>query len=83
MISNFGPVLLEHIDNDEWCMALMTLNKSFNEDNPRRPFSLWVEEDLPHLDSNFKRFVGRMMNLDPAKRATMDEILHDPWWDKR
>lgn len=77
MISHFGPVplgLLEHMDNDQWCLALMTLNRSFSKDNPRRPFALWVKEDFPNLDSDLKRFVGRMMNLDPAKKAAVDEL---------
>ena len=83
MISYFGPVpkgLLEHIDQDQWCIALIQLGNSFNKSNPAKPFSLWNEQDFPHLDLNFKRFVGRMMNLDPAKRATADEILKDSWW---
>ena len=43
MISYFEPLpmgLLEHLDSDDWCGALIILRRSFNEDNPRLPFSL-------------------------------------------
>lgn len=83
MISYFGPVpegLLEHINQDHWCIALIQLSRSFNEANPAKPFSLWSEQGFQHLDSHFKRLVGRMMDLDPAKRATVNELLKDPWW---
>lgn len=46
MISYFGPLpmgLLEHVNQDEWCLAMIELRKSFNKDNPRQPFSLWDE----------------------------------------
>jgi serine/threonine protein kinase len=78
-----GPVtlgLLEHVNDDQWCSAMIKLNSSFNKDNPARPFRLWDERGFPGLESDFKRLVGRMMALDPAERATADELLEDPWW---
>jgi serine/threonine protein kinase len=83
MIMYFGPVtlgLLEHVNDDQWCSAMIKLNSSFNIDNPARPFSLWDERGFPGLESDFKRLVGRMMALDPAERATVNELLEDPWW---
>ncbi|KAL8747167.1 MAG: hypothetical protein Q9190_000931 [Brigantiaea leucoxantha] len=78
MVSHFGPVpmeLLQHIDNDEWCIALIDINRSFNTSNPAKPFSKW--KDFQYLDTNTKRFFGRMVQLDPAKRATAEEPLGD------
>ena len=83
MISYFGPLplgLLEHVNQDEWCLAMVQLRGSFNKDNPRQPFSLWSEQSFQNLDSDFKRLVGKMMDLDPAKRATVKELLEDSWW---
>lgn len=83
MISYFGPVplgLLEHVNEDDWCLAMIQLNSSFSKDNPAKPFSRWNERSFPGLDFNFKGLVAKMMNLDPAKRATVDELLKDPWW---
>jgi serine/threonine protein kinase len=83
MIMYFGPVtlgLLEHVNDDKWCSAMIKLNSSFNKDNPARPFRLWDERGFPGLESDFKRLVGRMMALDPAERATVNELLEDPWW---
>lgn len=71
--------LLEHVNEDDWCLAMIQLNSSFNKDNPAKLFSRWNEQGFPRLDSNFKRLVGKMMDLDPAKRATVDELLKDPW----
>jgi len=83
MIMYFGPVplgLLEHVNNDQWCLAMIKLNSSYNKDNPARPFRRWDERGFPGLESDFKRLVGRMMDLDPAKSATVGELLEDPWW---
>ena len=81
MISYFGPAplgLLEHINDDRWCIALIDINRSFNGSNPAKPFSLW--KGFPQLDTNTKRFIGRMLQLDPGKRATAAELLEDSWW---
>lgn len=38
-------------------------------------------EVYPNIVPDTKRTISRMTNLDPAKRANMDEILEDPWWN--
>lgn len=43
-------------------------------------FEQWEENDFLNLDPDTKRIILRMTNLDPKRRATMDEILKDPWW---
>ena len=84
MISYFGPVplgLLKHVDQDEWCTSMIRMNSTFNKSNPAMPFRLWNEQGFPRLESDFKRLVSKMMDLDPAKRASVDELLEDPWWN--
>lgn len=99
MVSYFGPVpdeLLEHIsddENDDWRRILGVLNTSYGTGGePWQSFSKWGDEVFPylsheegfqHLDPEFKRFIGRMMMLAPAKRAMVDELLEDPWWRTR
>ncbi|KAA8543670.1 hypothetical protein F0562_021584 [Nyssa sinensis] len=35
----------------------------------------WMSPDL-------KRFLGRLLDTNPEKRITIDEIIHDPWFKK-
>lgn len=49
-------------------------------DNDAGPFNQWDETRFPRLDPDTKRFLSRMLNLDPAQRPTMTEVLEDPWW---
>jgi serine/threonine protein kinase len=87
--------LLQHISddkNDSWRQVLGVLNSCYGisgEKEPWQHFSQWGKEvfselatkaNFQYLNSDFKRLIGRMMNLDPAKRATVDELLHDHWW---
>ncbi|KAK7757180.1 hypothetical protein SLS62_000729 [Diatrype stigma] len=43
-------------------------------------FQEWDEHRFPLLDPDTKRFLSRILNLDPAKRPTITEVLEDPWW---
>jgi hypothetical protein len=36
---------------------------------------------LPNLENEAKRYILRMTNLDPAKRALMSDIVMDPYWN--
>ncbi|WFD34778.1 Transcription factor [Malassezia cuniculi] len=33
-----------------------------------------------HLESSVRNLIWRMLTVDPARRATMDEIMHHPWF---
>jgi hypothetical protein len=43
-------------------------------------FADWTEGVFPNLTDEAKRLILRMTNLDPAKRATMSEIVKDSYW---
>jgi hypothetical protein len=86
LISFFGPVpteLVTHVQNDDWGKIMMIISESTMDGGPTGPgrFAKWEEKDYPNLDSETKRMLSRMTNLDPSKRATMQEVLEDPWLD--
>ena len=77
----FGPLpkgLLDTIDDDNWRIILTTIESTFSEDNPRYPFLDW--EDWTNLDDGTKAFLAGPLNLDPAKRPTVEEFLEHGWW---
>jgi len=91
MIRYFGLVpdaLFNDIPN-QWRQILQVLNDSYCNEESFEPFSEWGQRVFPilvtdtnfeYLDSGFKRFIGRMMSMDPDERATVGELLDDPWW---
>ncbi|EGC47039.1 conserved hypothetical protein [Histoplasma capsulatum var. duboisii H88] len=85
LISFFGPVpdeLVIHVNNDNWGQIMIVISEGTSDGGPVGPgrFEKWEEKDYPNLDSETKRFLWRMTNLSPLKRATMEEIMEDPWW---
>ncbi|OJJ67249.1 hypothetical protein ASPBRDRAFT_59233 [Aspergillus brasiliensis CBS 101740] len=70
--------LLKHIGDDEVsCQVLRILWDERAEDYiPYKPFAEW--EDL--MEPEFKDFIEKLMNLDPAKRVTAREVLEHPWF---
>ncbi|KAI0862079.1 kinase-like domain-containing protein [Xylaria cubensis] len=60
-----------------WASDFRRIADSFDEKNPRRPFSLW-KSDL--LDADFKDLISKMTNFDPRKRITAEEALKHPWF---
>lgn len=83
LLSIFGPLppgLITHVDDEYWGELLRTLSLVVAGEDPSGHFEQWEENVLPNLDSEAKRVISRMTNLDPKKRATMDQILQDPWW---
>ncbi|KAJ9299596.1 hypothetical protein DTO217A2_8113 [Paecilomyces variotii] len=79
----FGPVppeLMAHIDNKRWSNILMELSEATASD-PGMRFGEWEEDVFPNLTPATKRVISQMTKLNPAERATMSQILKDPWWN--
>lgn len=60
---------------------LTALSRVVEEEAINVRFDQWKEAEFPNLNPETKRMILRMTNLDPKKRATMDQILEDHWWD--
>ncbi|KAI0013538.1 kinase-like protein [Xylariaceae sp. FL0662B] len=88
MIRYFGPVpdgLLERVRNgsaDHESAQILEGMRNAMLELPYEDERLegWDEKRFPNLNSEVKRVLSRMLNFDPNKRATIDEILEDPWW---
>jgi len=50
------------------------------EEDPGTRFAQWQQGQLPNIDHRTKDLILKMTNLNPLKRANIDEILNDPWW---
>ena len=86
LIAFFGPVpdgLVTHIDDENWSKVIRAISEGTMDGGAVGPgrFETWDEKDYPNLDPETKRFLLRMTNLDPSMRATMEELMEDPWWD--
>ncbi|EMR68768.1 putative serine threonine protein kinase protein [Eutypa lata UCREL1] len=85
LLQYFGPPpegLLKHVGNKS-ADVLTNLWQAIQEDDKNEglgPFDQWDESTLPEFTPETKRFLSRMLNLDPAQRATIADILEDPWW---
>lgn len=55
--------------------------EAIEEEGLYEPFGDWPQSIFPNLDHEAKRLISRMANLDPARRATMSEVMEDPYWD--
>lgn len=83
LLSMFGPAppeLITHVNDEYWGEWLTTFSQVVVDEDPSARFEQWEEKVFPNLDSEAKRVILRMTKLDPKKRATMDQILEDPWW---
>ncbi|KAK3295493.1 kinase-like domain-containing protein, partial [Chaetomium fimeti] len=60
---------------DPFVERLKALLCTFNEENPRLPFSGWQ-----HIDSQLRDLVCRMTCMDPLRRITAREALQHPWF---
>ncbi len=83
LLSIFGPLppeLITHFNDEYWGELLTALSQVVADEDPSVRFEQWEDEAFPNLDPDTKRVISRMTNLDPKRRAPMDEILEDPWW---
>ncbi|KAL8727173.1 MAG: hypothetical protein Q9166_006210 [cf. Caloplaca sp. 2 TL-2023] len=81
MISYFGPLsqgLLDHIGDSLWGQILLGLDSTFDKENPRKPFELWL--NMEQFKPGDKEFFLRVMKLDPLERPSAEELLRDPWF---
>ncbi|EFR00767.1 serine/threonine protein kinase [Nannizzia gypsea CBS 118893] len=68
--------LLKHLGDSPWVQVFEVIRDGFNEENPRRPFSLWK-----NVDEDFKSLICAMTKLDPGKRITAHEALAHKWFE--
>ena len=83
LLSTFGPLpgeLIKHVDDANAGELLTDLWQAVKENDVNGDFADWTEGVFPNLTDEAKRLILRMTNLDPAKRATMSEIVKDSYW---
>lgn len=86
ILAFFGPLppgLLTHINHEERSARLKNLWEIVKSTASDSHFKDWEEKEYLNLNPDTKRFILTMVNLDPAKRASMKEIMEDPWWNDR
>jgi serine/threonine protein kinase len=87
LLSAFGPLpdaLVEHVNDAESEKILRGMWQAILEDgadDSDEKFDRWSSDTFPNLDSEVRRLILRMTNLDPAKRASMSDIMADTYWD--
>ncbi|KAF2010973.1 putative serine/threonine protein kinase, partial [Aaosphaeria arxii CBS 175.79] len=84
LLSVFGPLpdaLVEHVNDAESEELLRALWQAISEDETNESFDSWSSNTFPNLDSEIKRLILRMTNLDPMKRASMSDIMTDDYWN--
>lgn len=71
--------LLNHIHGNPWAEVFEILRDDFGENNPRRPFSLWLWNDSLGCTkedwSNFKTLISGLTAFSPNTRLTAKEAL--------
>jgi hypothetical protein len=83
LLSTFGPLpdpLIKHVDDTKAGELLSDLWQAVKENDVNGNLADWTEDMFPNLTDEAKRLILRMTNLDPAKRATMSEIVKDSYW---
>ncbi|KAE9968992.1 hypothetical protein EG328_007146 [Venturia inaequalis] len=84
LLSAFGPLpdeLVKHVNDAESGELLRALWQAISEDETNETFDSWSSDTFPNLDNEAKRLILRMTNLDPAKRASMSDIMADTYWN--
>ncbi|KAF2820364.1 kinase-like protein [Ophiobolus disseminans] len=72
LLAAFGPLPNALLLTGLWNHIAQNEKNEYFED--------WSEEVFTNLNREAKRFIRRMTNLDPMKRASMSEIMADPFW---
>lgn len=84
LLSAFGPLpdaLMQHIHDQEAGVLLTSLEELVRESGSRNHFAEWPEDEFPNLNNGAKSLVAPMINLDPAKRSSMSDIIKNSYWD--
>ena len=82
----FGPLpdgLLRHVNDEKWTalfQAASEIAETEAAEDPACRFERWSVDDAPHLTSEAKEMIIKMVRLDPTRRASIDEVLESPWW---
>ncbi|KAF1920696.1 calcium/calmodulin dependent protein kinase-like protein [Ampelomyces quisqualis] len=83
LLLTFGPLpdaLVKHVDDAGAGKLLADLWQAVQENGVKADFADWTEDVFPNLKDEAKSLILRMASLDPAKRATMSEIIKDSYW---
>jgi len=84
LLSAFGPLqdgLVKHVNDTESGELIRALWQAISEDETNETFDSWSSDTFPNLDNEVKRLILKMTNLDPAKRASMSDIMADTYWN--
>lgn len=74
MYKFFGPFPATYSDNPD----TMTIVNYFNDSGPpEKPFHLVTTKEIPAAD---KKFILKVMKLDPRERPTVGDLLADEWF---
>lgn len=65
-----------HEDDEKAASAPVTRQPTQQDYQPQVKGPLRLLRLLPR---ETRHIIGRMLDLDPARRATIDEVLEDPW----
>lgn len=82
----FGPLphgLLKHVNDETWTglyRAASEIAEIGVGEDPDCRFERWSADDAPYLTQDAKSMIANMTRLDPAQRASIDEVLKNPWW---
>ncbi|KAI3400755.1 hypothetical protein diail_1964 [Diaporthe ilicicola] len=82
----FGPLpnaLLSHVCDEQWTTLFREASEMAEIEAAEYPnwrFERWSEDDAIHLTPEAKSMITHMVRLDPAQRASIDEVLKHPWW---
>jgi hypothetical protein len=82
----FGPLpdaLLKHVNDEKWTtlfQAASEIAETEAAEDPDCRFERWSVDDAPQLTPEAKYMITNMTRLDPAQRASIDDVLKHPWW---